>query len=207
MRFLISVCVVLCCFSCGIPTVKGLHDYPSDQLEFINPYFSNADTDYIYKTKIKAFGNVFGGILIIKKLDTEHHRVVFTTSFGNKLFDFELLKNETKIHFIMEELNRKLIINTLKRDFRTLTQIHHHINKAFKKDSKTIVFQCKAEKRFNHFFVASKTQELQHIIHTSKTKEKIKISFSGIQNTIAKTINIQHNNAPIRIDLTYVNNL
>jgi len=205
-RFLIINLFTLCLFtSCAIPTVKDLPEYDAEVTEFSNPYFSNIDIDYVYKTKIKAYNNDFGGILIIKKIKENNHRIVFTTNFGNKIFDFELINNEMKAHFIVKELDRKIIINTLKRDFQTLTQEHNKINKAFTDDEGHLIFQSKVEKRFNHYLVEQQTKQLTQITNTNHSKEKVIFSFSNIKNSIAENINIQHLTAPIEINLSYLN--
>ncbi|QXP80107.1 MULTISPECIES: hypothetical protein [Winogradskyella] len=204
-RFLIINLFILFLFSsCAISTVKGLSEYDAEVTEFSNPYFANADIDYVYKTKIKAYNNDFGGILIIKKIKENNHRIVFATNFGNKIFDFELINNEMKTHFIMKELDRKIIINTLKRDFQTLTQEHNKINKAFSDDEGHLIFQSKTEKRFNHYFVNQQTKKLTQIINTNHSKEKVILSFSNIKNSIAENINIQHLTAPIEINISYL---
>ena len=204
-RFLIINLFILFLFSsCAISTVKGLSEYDAEVTEFSNPYFANADIDYVYKTKIKAYNNDFGGLLIIKKIKENNHRIVFTTNFGNKIFDFELINNEMKTHFIMKELDRKIIINTLKRDFQTLTQEQNKINKAFSDDEGHLIFQSKTEKRFNHYFVNQQTKKLTQIINTNHSKEKVILSFSNIKNSIAENINIQHLTAPIEINISYL---
>ena len=173
MRFLIiSFFFILLFLSCGNPVIKGLPEHKVNVSEVINPYFSNANTDYVYKAKINAFDNVFGGILIIKKIKSNNHRIVFTTNFGNKIFDFELFNNEMKIHYIMENLNRKIIINTLKNDFETIIQEHNPVYKTFEEKS-SFIYQSKLKNGYNYYVVSKQTQELFKIINASKTKEKI----------------------------------
>ncbi len=207
MRFLIiSLLFVVLFSSCGIPTIKGLPEYNATITEFSNPYFSDTNIDYIYKAKISAYDNVFGGILIIKKIKKNNQRIVFTTNLGNKIFDFELLDGEIKVHYIMETLNRKIIINTLKHDFKTLSQEHNKIYKTFKKDKDNIIYQSKEKNKYNHYLVSLSSQELTKIIHTTHSKEKIIFGFNEIQNSIAKSITIQHKKLPIKIDLTFIKN-
>ncbi len=193
-------------FSCGVPTIKGLPEYNVNLSQFINPYFANVNTDYVYKAKLNVYDKVFGGILIIKKLKENNHRIVFTTNFGNKIFDFEFIENDFKTHFIMEEINRKIIINILKRDFQILTQENNNVNRAFKKGSQFDIYQTKINHRFNHYVVDSQTKELIKIINSTQSKEKIIITFDNVQNSIAENIQIQHKNIPINIDLTFLNN-
>jgi len=205
-RFLIINLFILSLFtSCAIPTVKGLSEYDTKSTDFSNPYFANSNTDYVYKAKIKAYHNDFGGILIIKKIKENKHRIVFTTNFGNKIFDFELFNNEIKTHFIMKELDRKIIMNTLKRDFEILTQEHIKINKVFVNNDGNMIYQSKTRKRFNHYLFNKQSQQLNKITNTTHSKEKIIIYFSNVKNTIAEHIKIEHKTAPIQIDLTYLN--
>lgn len=203
MRFLIISIFLFLFSSCAIPTVKGLSESKLKTTEFSNPYFSDLNTDYIYKAKIGAYGNDFGGILIIKKIKENNHRIVFTTNFGNKIFDFELTDNAVITHYIMKELDRKIIIKTLERDFKTLTQEHNKVQKIFKQNDTTTIYQSKTNKRYNHYCVDD--DQLKEIINTTNSKEKIIITFDSIQNSIAEHINIQHKTAPIQIDLIFLN--
>ena len=88
--------------------------------EFKNPYFDNPEIDYVYKAQIEVYGNKLGGIFVAKKISDSIHRVVFTTEFGNKLMDFELSDKDFKVNYVMEELDRKMVLNTLEEDFRLL---------------------------------------------------------------------------------------
>jgi hypothetical protein len=207
MRFsIISLLVSFLLSSCAIPTIKGLPEYQSTMTTLSNPYFSDIETDYLYKAKINAYGNVFGGLLIVKKIKHNNHRIVFTTNFGNKIFDFELIDEAIKTHYIIEQLDRKVIINTLKHDFETLIHEHITIHKVFKKDNQYSFYQSKAKNRYNHYLVLDSNQELIEIVNTTKTKEKIIIKFDSIQNSISKNITIQHKTLPIKIELDFLKN-
>ena len=81
-RFLVISFVLILCNSCALKTTEGLRSAPITKTEITNPYFSSSAIDYIYKAKIDIYGKYFGGILIIKKVTDDMHRVVFTTEFG-----------------------------------------------------------------------------------------------------------------------------
>lgn len=201
---IISVISLFLLASCAVPTLKAYTEFNSEPSTFSNPYFADSSIDYVYKAKINAFDNVFGGILIIKKIKENNHRVVFTTNFGNKIFDFELINNTVKTHFVLKEIDRKIIINALKRDFKTLIQQHHTVSRTFKNDL-NIIYKSKAENKFNYLIVSKGTEVLNEIIHASKSKEKIRITFSNLKNHLAQTIKIEHKTAPITINLEYLN--
>ena len=201
MRNLISViCVILSFCACSLPTTKGLQQVKSTLSEYHNPYFSDVSKDYIYKAKIKAFKSNFGGILIIKKIKNQQHRIVFTTDFGNKIFDFEIIKNSFKTHYLMEQLNKKIVIKTLQRDFETLIKERNSVEKAFK-NTEAVIYKSKNKKRFNYYFTDLKAQKLQKIVHTSNTKEKTIFSFENSTKNVANQIKIAHKNLPITIRL------
>ena len=137
-NFLIKLVCILLISSCANPITKGLKEVDFPNSEYTNTYFSDINTDYVYKAKIKAFDSNFGGILIIKKIKDQHHRIVFTTEFGNKIFDFEIINQTYKTHFILNALDRKIVINTLKRDFETLTNEKNPVLNSFESGNRTV---------------------------------------------------------------------
>src|SRR6478672_10112312 len=103
--------------------------------EFKNPYFDNPEIDYVYKAQIEVYGNKLGGIFVAKKISDSVHRVVFTTEFGNKLMDFQLSDNDFKVNYIIEQLDKKIVLNTLEDDFRLLLKVNYQISESFEGSS------------------------------------------------------------------------
>ena len=203
MRYLI-ISLTLLLSSCSISVIKGLKKDVLEETHFTNLYFADLAIDYVYKAKIKIFSDFFGGILIIKKIKENNHRILFTTSFGNKIFDFEIIDETFKILYIIDQLNKKPIIKTLKSDFENLIREHNTLYNVFA-DQTNYVYQSKLSKGYN-YYITNETGILLEIIHSNKIKKKTIISFSEIKNNIAKTISIKHNNLPLSINLLYLNN-
>jgi len=202
-RILISISVLIGLSACTLSTTKNLVETKVIHTTFTNPYFSDTTKDYVYKANIEVYGKHLGGLMIIKKIANKHHRVVFATEFGSRILDFEFIKNDFKINFVLDELNKKMVLNTLKKDFKLLLKEKHHIEKRYK-NSEFIVVQSKVEKRTNFFFVNDCSRDLNKIVHTSKTKEKVIITFDDAVKTLVKEISIVHKNIKLRIDLRYV---
>ncbi len=200
MKYLINLFLFSFLVSCSLPTTKGFLENTLDKKEYQNLYFSNPNQDYVYKAKIKAFNNNFGGLLIIKKIKKDNHRIVFTTEFGNKLFDFEIKNGRFTTHYILKQLDRKILITTLQRDFETLTKEFNLIDNIFIKND-TIIYKSDLKKRYNYYFLNSKTKRLQKITHTTKRKEKTIFNFQKTENNVAEKIFIEHKNLPITIEL------
>jgi hypothetical protein len=200
MKYLINLFLFSFLVSCSLPTTKGFLENTLDKKEYQNLYFSNPNQDYVYKAKIKAFNNNFGGLLIIKKIKKDNHRIVFTTEFGNKLFDFEIKNGRFTTHYILKQLDRKILITTLQRDFETLTKEVNLIDNIFINND-TLIYKSDLKKRYNYYFLNSKTKRLQKITHTTKRKEKTIFNFQKTENNVAEKIFIEHKNLPITIEL------
>jgi hypothetical protein len=197
---LTKVIIVLFFASCS--SVNVVKDYESVSIEkqfFQNTYFNNSEIDYVYKANISVYGNNLTGIFIAKKIDRTTHRVVFTTEFGNKLFDIEISETEFKINYIVDELNKKILINTLKTDFRLLFKTDFLVSEQYQNNTYKVIKSID-NNNFNYLFYTTSNNKLDKIIHTTKTKEKISISFSSENNIFAQNIIVQHYNIPMKIE-------
>lgn len=201
IRFLaISLVAVFVLASCSLKTTEGLRQVPFSKIEVENPYFSNTEMDYVYKAKIDFYKKNFGGILIIKKIGFQNHRVVFTTEFGSKLFDFQFEGDTFTKHFMIEDLDKKFVVNILKDDFKLLVNEKAKVLEVYESKEKRI-YKTQSEDRFNFYFLDNKDGALQKIVNTSKTKEKVVIDFTVSGENVAETIAIKHKNIKLTIAL------
>ena len=189
--------------SCAVKTVKGLEAKTPKVTTYPVTYFSNLETDYVYKAHIAIYGKDFGGIFIAKKVNDTLYRAAFTTEFGNKLFDFEITDDSFKVNYILEELDRKIIVNTLKRDFMLLLKTKYNVAQQYE-DDKDIIYKCSDGGRYNYLFVNKDNGRLSKIVNATKSKEKIVVNFNEENNILAKNIVIDHKNIKLKITLNYI---
>jgi len=202
MRILLSSLFAFVLFGCAsYPKKNGFESVKTIQKETLNPYFSDVSKDYVYKAKIEAFDKTFGGLFIVKKLGPAHHRVVFTTEMGNTIFDFIIKGDDFKVNRILKEMDRKLLINILKGDFRTLFEEHPQVLQTFK-DKGDIVYATKILSK-KHYFYHTKGQ-LNKIARVKSSKEKVVILFSEIRNSLAEKVQILHKTFPLTITLSSI---
>jgi phosphoribosylformylglycinamidine (FGAM) synthase PurS component len=202
IQFLIINCFLAqVLVSCGSVT-KNYTPKKLDKTSYEVPYFSDSKTDYVYKTNITVYGNEISGIFIAKKINDTTHRIVFTTEFGNKLLDFEISDNSFKVNSIVSELDRKILINTLKEDFRLLLKKEYLIQEQFENDTDDI-YKSKDGKRDNYLFISKKNHKLEKVVHSSQTKEKFTLTFTSENNIFAEKIQIIHQNIKLKIELNY----
>lgn len=205
IRFLAISLLSVFFFSCKSYTIPNATVKETASSEFKNPYFSNPETDYVYKAHIEVYGRKMGGLFIAKRINDSLHRVVFTTDFGNKLIDFELSETEFKVNYILEDLNRKMIVNTLRDDFRLLLKVNHKIEAELENEEFTIL-KSSSGKTFNYFFISKKEQQLVKLVHATKSKEKIIFEFASKNSTFAQMIKIDHKNIQLQIELNQISN-
>lgn len=207
MKLLLRISSILILVLSSCATNNVVKDYKAVPLEKSSlevPYFSDPTTDYVYKANITVYGKELTGIFIAKKINDTTHRVVFTTEFGNKLLDFEISETDFKVNFILEELDKKILINTLMTDFRLLLRNHYTIIDQYE-NGENIIYSALDKSRINYLFISKSTNRLSQIVHSSKRKEKIKLSFSAKNNIFAENIVIQHQNIKLKIELNYFN--
>ena len=182
--FLINCFLAIVLISCGSVT-KNYTPKKLDKTSYEVPYFSEPKTDYVYKTNITVYGHEMSGIFIAKKINDTTHRVVFTTEFGNKLFDFEISEKSFKVNSIVSELDKKILINTLKEDFRLLLKKDYLLQEQFENETENI-YKSEDGDRDNYLFISKKDQKLEKVVRSSKTKEKITITFTLENDIFAK---------------------
>lgn len=180
---------------------KQKHNTPSVE----NPYFSDPAVDYVYKARVEAFGESFGGLFIVKKQSDTLHRIVISSDLGNKMLDMELTPNGEKINFIMEALDRKTLRKMVVNDFRTLLTRSHTVTAEYENTNQHIY---KSERgKHNYFlFFDKKNNQLSKIIQAGSVKEKVNFIFDAKNNTFADTIRINHHKPDVKIYLTKFKN-
>lgn len=201
IRFLaISILLVLLSTSCALRTTQGLRQIPLVKNEVSIPYFANPELDYVYKAKIEVYKRNFGGIVIIKKTSPQSHRIVMTTEFGSKLLDFEYNGDTFTQNFIIEDLDRRFILNVLKEDFKLLLIKNAPVLANYESPTNQ-VYKTQNGKRFDFYFFGKSSEKLERIVNTTNSKEKVEVDFRSSDGQIAEKIVIKHNNIKLRIDL------
>ena len=201
MRYLLSSFCLLF-LACGSYPKKQNFQVEQDATNiFHNPYFSNATKDYVYKANIEAYENIFSGIFIVKKLGNSSHRIVFTTEMGNKIFDFSFVEGTFKVNFIIDAMDKAILINILKKDFKILVEEELSVIKSYSLEN-TLVHETTVDCKTYFYF---KTQQLDKIVRVGHGKEKVTFLFSEISDTIANQIKILHSNIKLNINLKSIN--
>lgn len=202
---LTSIFFVVLMVSCGSNPIRKLPKIAVENGVFKVAYFADPEIDYVYKTNITVYGNELSGIFIAKKIDDLTHRVVFTTEFGNKLLDFEISQDDFKVNAIVEELDRKILVHTLVDDFRLLLRENYSIQHQYENIDEKIL-ESKDGNRYNYLYVSKTGGKLNKVVHSTKRKEKINITFISENNIFAHSIVVQHFDIKLKIVFNHFTN-
>lgn len=198
MRFLFSSLIVLFLGCTPYPKKLGYTPSKTESKTPGNLYFSDFQKDYIYKANISAFNNQFSGILIIKRIDENKHRIAFTTELGNTIFDFSISDESFEVNHILRKMDRKLLLNVLEKDFRTLIKENISSTETYKKEN-TKLLKTKIDSKYHYYNFEKDT--LKSIARVGSQKEKVVITFSEISKNLARHIQILHKNIKLTISL------
>lgn len=205
MRLLLISLLCTGLFSCKSYQPENALKKQTIRSEYQNLYFADPETDYVYKAHIEVYGHKAGGIFVAKRINDSVHRVVFTTDFGNKLLDFELSETDFKVHYILDEMDRKMVVNTLRDDFRLLLKVNHKIEAVFESKDSEIIKTVQGN-RWVYFYTDKKDNKLVKFIAASKRKEKVIFEFGSKNSTFAETVKIDHKNIKLKIELNQIIN-
>ena len=205
----ISTAVLVTNVSCHNWAKGKIKQVPLETATIAVPYFADTATDYIYKTNVVVYGHEISGVLIIKKIAANAHRIVFTTGFGNKLLDFELSGNDISVNYLAEAFNKRVLINTLKRDFILLLRSRYFVSCEFipiDSMSKTQIYKAKDGNRVDYLYLLNTKAPLDSLVQCRAYNRKLVVTYIHDTQDLAKEITITHSDIRLKIDLVFIGN-
>lgn len=201
-NLLYSSLILVLTTSCKTYTLTDVKPVSTAEKVVENLYFSS-NGDYVYKCQIDIYKNHVSGILIIKKLNETTHRVVLTSDFGNKLIDFEIADNNFKLNYVLPDLDKKIVINFLKNDFRQLLRRQYPVSESFVNDHSRI-YLSRIDNKSYYLFFNKDNGLLKQIIYTRNSREKIDFTFEAKKTIFADSLNLHHKDFKINIKLVQI---
>lgn len=159
-------------------------------------------TRTLYSTQVDVVGKHLSGLLIIKKMPDSSIRMVFANEGGFKFFDFGFNGSEFTVYHIIEQMDKKAVIKTLRKDFELL--LMQPLNKAqpYSMRLNNETYHVYAAGKDHYYYITDSTcSKLTRMERGSKRKKVTEIHTSGIKNTIPDSVNIQHHNFNFTITL------
>ena len=201
----ILIFVVILFYSCSYPVRKGYKKTDYNQIQVLKPDFKKV----VYRTSIDVYKNHFSGIMVIKRIEADNsYRIIFLSELGMKIFDFEFNNNLPegfKIHQILEPINKKLLISTLRRDFELFLKIHP---KKIKNETyisyKSVIEKVKTKGFYNYYLFNNDSNYVTSITQKGWLFKKLEINNIGFSKSSPDTVNFKHKGIKLTINLSKI---
>ena len=204
MKYILYI-IILVFYSCSYPVRKGYKKAEYKQISVLSPDFKKV----VYRTTIDVYKNHFSGIMVIKRIEADSsYRIVFLSELGMKIFDFEFnnsLPERFKIHQILEPINKKLLISTLRRDFELFLKMYpQEVKKESYISDKSMIEKIKYNGFYNYYLFDNDSKYVTSITQKSWLFKKLVISNTGFSKSSPDTVNFKHKGIKLTINLSKI---
>lgn len=159
-------------------------------------------TRTLYSAQVDVVGKHLSGLLIIKKMPDSSIRMVFANEAGFKFFDFGFNRSAFTVYHIIEQMDKKAVIKTLRKDFELLLMQPLNTVQPYTMLLNQETYQVYASGKDHYYYITDSTcSKLIRMERGSKRKKVTEIHTSGIRNTIPDSVHIQHHNFNFTITL------
>lgn len=185
-------------FSLGVssPVGNSRGQFQSECFKSSVPKFSSA----LYSAGIDVVGHHISGLLFLKTMPDSSQRVVFSNEAGITYFDFEWKKSgEFKTYQVIKKLKRRVVINTLRKDFE-LMLIPSSVAKSIQGKAEAEYLATRKKEKI----VFRTSQDCQSIISAEvlgKKRKLVEAKFFPQGKNIPDSVSIVHHNFNMKIEL------
>lgn len=157
-----------------------------------------------YDASVDVVGKHISGLLLIKNMPDSSTRVVFTNEAGVKFLDFGFAMDHSfKVHYLMKQLDRKSVIQTLRKDFELILQkpFQSPPAEAYQNEKGQTLFAYPQKNETAYFITDKDCASLQGFEVGSGRKRKSSVIFYGKDMQGPDSINLQHQTFNMNITL------
>jgi hypothetical protein len=192
--------LILCSFCSCSNAYQHLHpiSHKKAELKSFSSIFKNQTKATVFNTSL-TFKNYFAsGLMVIKPLENQHFRIVFTAKMGQTLLDTELTPTDFIIKKSIPQLDRKLLFKLLEKDLRMICD--EPIGEAVllkNENKKGVVFRLKTKKGYRYFYENEMGEYFEKIEHGTKRRPKVVVDLEQYQNDFPEKITFVHKGLPL----------
>lgn len=130
---------------------------------------------------VDVMGRRITGLLLVKNMETGGTRMVMTSEAGVTFFDFEFTDDQKfKVHRIIPQLDRKIVVNLLREDFGLLLGMPFRGGSIEGRSmNNELYFGAKQKKRTAYFITDPDCSTLLRLELGSQRKKMVTITFEG----------------------------
>jgi hypothetical protein len=156
-----------------------------------------------YHTSVDVVGSHISGLLLIKNMPDSSIRVVFTSEAGVTFFDFGFADGNFKVHNILGQLNKKPVIEILRKDFELILGLPFQEASFQSWTMNDEVFYGVKQKKETAYFITTKDcASLRRLELGSSRKKKVTVLISGESYPSPDKIELTHHTFNMKINLS-----
>jgi hypothetical protein len=194
--------------SCSVSLFPGYKAAPMKDIREPFSWFQSDTGYFLFNIKVDLAKNHFTGLLAAKETGKDTFRVVMITEVGLKLFDFEFIpKQEMKVHYLVDAMNRQILIKTLSEDIG-LVLMHPAsgtIDPAILIDKNgNIIFRYRDHCKKSYYYHKENAVLPYYARRTKGISNKAYAEFFGNKATGIDSIKLAHENISLNIQLNRI---
>lgn len=192
--------------ACSPDILKGFTRTNSDQIDQakLYPVFTDSVNERLFNMQIDFRKRHFSGMLIIKQFENNTYRALLTSYFGMKIFDMEFGKDLFNVHYCIDPLNKKQVVNTLKTDlenlfFFNLDNVNNVSVYSSKENDSLKIYKTEKDK---HYYLINTKSEQLHRLDVPRFISSLQYRFTDFdENNFPSRITIKHTNIGLKFQL------
>jgi hypothetical protein len=169
-------------------------------------WFASDTGHFLFNTRIGLMKNHYSGLTIIKPDSTGSYRMAMITEVGLKLIDMELVpgNNKPHVYYVMDALNRKMLIRTLSSDLNLMlinhgAEVRSTMKTDRKKDTRVVRFNGACRKY--DYYLYPELVKPQTAYSISGIRRKVKVDFYSHNGSEIDSVKMAHSGLKLTIDL------
>jgi hypothetical protein len=162
----------------------------------------------LYKTQVDVVGKHISGLLLMKLMPDSSERILFSNEIGLKFFDFKFSRDSGfKVIYIIDQMNKKAVITTLRKDFELVLMHHTSTSDAYLlRKGQSYYYAFPQESGVNYYLTDSTCSRLVGMERSSNKKPVVEAVMANYRNGLPDTIGMTHKNFNFTIGLKRIEN-
>lgn len=160
LRVFLLINTVILLAACSVYKINGERVHNS--ATYFYPKLLSSNGVKQFNVRLSAYGNTVGGILVVKSDSMHHQRAALLSDFGNTLLDIELNNDSVSVHYIMPDLDKKIIVHQLTKYFRFLLHRQYAVIETYQSNDR--------------IFYVGRLQKNKVVMCTDQNKNSIRLS-------------------------------
>lgn len=161
---------------------------------------------FLFTTRIDLMKNHYSGITVIRSDSVGNYRVALITEIGLKLLDMSLAADggTPQVHYVMDALNRKMLIRTLSSDLNLVLMGGHagmkpRIQGLNKDGLQVICYRNRSGKQ--RYFLNPENRLPALAKGSGGIGKKVTASYYGLPGQPVDSVKLDHSGIRLNIDL------